>query len=272
MRAALISAFADELEKDAVAPQLLQKLWGSGAGRAIAGGLVGAGTGAATAGEGNRLQGALLGAGIGAGGGYAAPLVTRAGRRRALEGVKHIGRKAKHEVTGRGPAPIRKGLSQKEVARHRAADKAGLTSIPGVLKGVATRPLSTLKSSWQHAGGLGKAMAIGDLALGAPHIMDKATQEGTAEKTLGTLGTAGGYLLGGRMGLLGSMALGSGMGFLGSRAGRLFGGGQRAQEAPARGAVSDYLRAEMPTRPSTAFAKHRLAEAVPEVGRLVGPG
>jgi len=267
MNAALIASFADELEKDAVAPKLLQSLWRSGAGRALAGGAVGAAGGAAVDSE-NRLRGALTGGLLGAGGGYAAPLATAAGRKGAKRAIKHWGAKTKHEITGRGMAPIRHGATKAEAQEIRKLQKAGLTSIPGALKGLATKPLQTMKGAWQHSGGLGKAMAVGDVAMGVPHIADQSTQAGIGEKTLGTLGSAGGYLLGGRMGMLGSMALGSGLGFLGGRAGRLVGGGEKS--APAQSSAGQLMDAT--ARPSTVFAKQHLKQAVPEVGRLVGPG
>jgi hypothetical protein len=97
--------------------------------------------------------------------------------------------------------------------------------------------------------------------------MDPTTQEGTGEKALGTLGSAGGYLVGGRMGLLGSAALGTGLGYLGGKAGKIFGGGKKA---PAEAEASPL--AALPSRPATVFARRQVAQAVPEVGRLVGPG
>jgi hypothetical protein len=263
MKANLISSFANELEKDAAVPHILRRLWRSGGGRALAGGALGAGTGALADPE-NRLRGAVLGGAAGAGGGYVAPLLTRAGRKRALESAKYRGRRLKHEITGKGPVPAAPGMKQKELAALRKQEALGLTSVPGVVKGLATRPLSTLKGAWQHSGRWGKVMPLIDVSLGVPHILEKDTPQSTVEKTLGTLGTSTGYMLGGRMGLLGSLALGSGLGYLTGGAGRLISGrrkvpGQEGSEG-------------LPSRPSTVFAKQRLGEAVPEVGRLVGPG
>jgi|GEM_PF-5617602 len=263
MNAYQIAAFADELEKNAALPRSLKSfipraarsIWGHGGGRAIAGGLVGAAGGAATAPPEDRLRRALIGAGIGAAGGYAAPLVTRAGRKKALEGVKHLGRKTKYELTGRGPLPIKPGATQKELDSLRKAEKAGLLSVPTALKGLATKPLQTMKGAWQQAGTMGKVMALGDIAMSAPHIMDKSTQEGTAEKALGSLGTAGGYLLGGRMGLLGSTILGSGLGYLGGKAGKLVGGGKGPTQVP--------------ERPAVTYARRNISRVAPEVGSLV---
>jgi hypothetical protein len=176
-----------------------------------------------------------------------------------------MGRKTKHEITGRGEVPIRPGMKPKEITSLREQQRLGLTSVPGAVRGLATRPLQTVKGAWRHAGPLGKVMAVGDIALGAPRVLDPTTAEGTAEKALGTLGTAGGYLLGGRMGLLPSVALGSGMGYLGGKAGKLFGGKKSKKKDEA---VSE----QVPGRPTSVLARRQLTEAVPEVGRLVGPG
>lgn len=264
MNAHLIASFADELEKDAAVPKLLQRLWHSGAGRALAGGAAGAAGGALASPE-DRLRGALLGGALGAGGGYVAPLLTRAGRKKAWEHTKYLGSKTKHELTGVGKAPIDpslKGRAKKKALKELGdVQRLGLTSIPGTVKGMATKPLQTLKGAWQHAGWPGKAMAGVDIATGVPHIMDPTTQEGVGEKALGTLGSTTGYLLGGRMGMLGSSVLGGGLGYLGGRVGRLFGGG-RGEGAGGVGRVAALERA----------ARGPLTEAVPEVGRLVGPG
>jgi len=257
MNAFYAAAFSDELEKISAAPQILRKLWRSGAGRALAGGAVGAGTGA-LADPSQPLSGAIKGGLLGAGAGYASPLLTRAGRRRAVEGVRHLGRKAKHELTGKGNAPAAKGVSQKELAELRKAEKAGLTSVPGVIKGMATRPLSTMREAWRQGGTLGKAMAVGDVALSVPHIRDTTTEAGTGEKALGTLGSATGYMLGGRMGLLGSSILGSGLGYLGRQTGRLIGGRRPSTEGP-------------PERPTAALGRRTLEQTLPETAQYL-PG
>jgi hypothetical protein len=255
MNALLMAAFVDELEKDAAVPGLLQKLWSSGAGRTLAGGAIGAGAGALSNPE-DRMGGALRGGLIGGAAGYASPLLTRTGRQKAWEGTKYLGAKTKHELTGMGHAPIKPGMKAKDVRDLRKVERLGLTSVPGVVKGMITQPLQTMKGAWQHAGGLGKAMALADVAMGVPHVLDPNTQAGTGEKVLGTLGRSSGYLLGGRMGILGSSVLGGGLGYMGSRAGRLFGGGKPAAEAPSTlGTLSP--RAEM-------LSEH--------TGRLLGPG
>lgn len=271
MNAYLIAAFADELEKDAAMPQLLQRLrggagyiphllgkaWGHGLGRAALGGATGAAVGAATAPPEERARRAILGGLLGAGAGYAAPLATRAGRERAAEHAKYLGSKAKHEVTGLGQAPMKPGakFTGKELDELRAAEAAGLTSVPGVIKGMATKPLQTLKSAWQGAGGLGKAMTLADVAMSVPHIRDPNTEEGTGSKVMGTLGRSTGYMLGGRMGLLGSSILGSGLGYLGGKAGKVFGGGN-PQVAPPGALAAMSPRAEMLSQ---------------QAGRLMGP-
>lgn len=219
MNTDLMIAFVDELEKDAAAPQLLRRLWQSGLGRAGAGAAVGAGTGALLNPE-DRARGALMGAGIGAGAGYGAVLATKAGRQKAKEGLKRFFKAQYHGVTGRGKMPRAPGLKGKELAEAQAAEKAGLTSIPGMVKGLVTKPRATLGEAWRQSGKMGKAMGALDVATGVPRIFDPTTQEGTGEKALGTLGSAGGYFLGGRMPFLGSMLFAAGTGALGKRLGR----------------------------------------------------
>lgn len=259
MNALVISSFAKTLEKNAAVPQLLQKVWRSGAGRTLAGSAVGAGVGAATDSE-NRVRGALSGGLLGGIGGYASPLLTSAGRRRALDQTKYLGRKAKYEATGRGVAPTPSGISQKDLIKMRQAEKAGLLSIPSAAKNLATRPVGTVRDAWKHSGTGGKLFAVGDVAMGAPRVFDKNTAEGAGEKALGTLGSATGYLVGGRMGMLGSMAMGTGLGYLGGKAGKVFGGGNKSAKSKS-----------LPITPRTALMREGLEEAAPRVGRLVGP-
>ena len=273
MNAYIVSSFSSELEKNAALPQLLQKIrehvphaigkiWGSGAGRALAGGAVGAAGGALTAPPEERGTRAILGGLLGAGAGYASPLLTRAGRARAAEHAKYLGRKAKHEITGRGAAPVQSGSSPEALAELRKAEAAGLTSIPGVAKAMYRRPLGTMREAWRQSGRLGKAMTLADVAMSVPHIRDPNTEAGTGEKVLGTLGRTSGYLLGGRMGLLGGSILGGGLGYVGGKAGKIFGGGtpRLPQAAPSPyGALEEYV----PQR------TRMMAE---QAGRLIGPG
>ena len=58
------------------------------------------------------------------------------------------------------------------------------------------------------------------LALDAPRIIDPNTPEGYGEKALGSLGSAGGYFLTGRMPIVGSMLLSNATGEIGKRLGR----------------------------------------------------
>lgn len=236
MNAYLISAFADELEKNAAVPQILQSLWRSGTGRALAGGAVGAAGGAAADPE-NRLRGALAGGLLGAGAGYAAPLATAKGRSQAWQWMKHKGQKAKYELTGRGKAPIAPTATKAEAQETRALERMGLLSVPGALKGLATKPLQTMKGAWQHAGGLGKALTVADVATTIPTLTDPNAPGSVAEKGLGALGRSTGYLLGGRMGLLGQTVLGGGLGLAGGRVGRLV-GGSATPVTPAQEVVS----------------------------------
>lgn len=211
--------FIEELEKDAQTPQILSRIWKSGLGRAGAGAALGAGAGAIMSPE-DRTRGALLGAGLGAGAGYGAILGTKAGRQQAKESLKRFFKSQYHGLTGRGEMPISPKASAKEIERLRSAEQAGITNVPGLLKGLAKDPKGTLKKSWGHTGTLGKAMAPLDLAMAAPNVLDPSTKEGYGEKTLGTLGSAGGYLLGSRLPFLGGTLLSSGTGYIGKKLGR----------------------------------------------------
>lgn len=216
MNALQALAFVNELKKEAAVPALLSRLWRSGLGRAGVGSAIGAGAGA-LASE-NPLQGAILGAGLGAGAGYGAALATKAGRQQAKEALKRFYKAQFHGITGMGKIPTPK--KPKELASLRKAESLGLTSIPGVVKGLYKRPGETLRGAWQQSGTLGKTMTGLALALNAPGIVNANTPEGYGEKVLGTLGSTGGYLLGGRMPLVSSMLLASGTGAIGKRLGR----------------------------------------------------
>lgn len=281
MKASVVAAFVNELEKDAQVPQILGKLWRSGLGRAAVGAVPGAAIGAAADPE-SAARGAILGGLGGATLGYASPLATAAGRKGAWEAIKRWGGAQKHAITGRGSVPIGPKMKPSEVQALREAERAGITSIPGIAKGLVTSPWQTLKSGWQHAGGAGKLLAAGDVALSAPHILDPKTQEGTAEKALGTLGSAGGYMLASRMPLLGSLAVGSGLGWLTGKAGKgidvLRGKGKKKEQAE-KGQTGKLEEASvtpasalkswtpsLPSRPTTGYLREqavgRLAPAV----------
>lgn len=282
MNAQEMLSFADELQKNAAAPQLLQRIWQSGAGRAIAGGLVGGGIGAATSSPETRQRGFLRGALLGAGGGYAAPLLTSAGRSGAADAVKRWYQVQKHGLIGKGPLPVAKSVSREERLKIRDAQRKGLTSIPGILKGLRDKPREVLRQTWDNAGGLGKALAVGDVAMSVPHVVDPTTEKGYGEKALGMLGSSGGYLLGGRLGIVPGMLFAAGTGALGRAIGKpidtLTGykphsrkGVTMAEHTPLQEAATGNLEpaagALLPApRPTTAFLK---SQAAPVVGQLV---
>ena len=269
MNALQTFAFADELEKDAVAPGVLSRLWGSHLARSAVGAGLGAGAGALASPE-DRLRGAILGAGAGGLGGVAAPLVTRAGRKGAGEAVGRWVKAQKYALTGKGKLPISPKIKGKELKKIREAERAGITSLPGIYRSMRQPGgvRKTLGAAWRHAGPMGKVMAVGDVALGVPHIMDPTTQEGYGQKVLGTLGSAGGYMLGSRLPFLGNILLGSGAGYLAGQLGRgadvLTGHKARLRRKQEQGMVSGALH-----RPSTRFAAQRAEAMVPQVGRLL---
>ena len=121
----------------------------------------------------------------------------------------------------------------------REAEAAGLTSVPGLVKGLIKRPKETLKKGIQHAGTGGKLMAGADIAMSAPHIADPSTQAGTGEKALETLGSTGGYLIGSRLPLLGSLLFASGTGAVGRYLGR--GLDKLRGHTPPSGAVQEQI-------------------------------
>jgi len=284
-------AFVDELEKLALAPSLVQralrsgvgravvsnvpKVWGSGFGRAAAGALPGAAIGAVADPQ-DSVRGAVLGGLAGAGAGYASPLLTAGGRARAREALKQWGREQKHSFVG-GELPIKKSMKPEEIAKLRSAEKAGLTSLPGVVKGMAKRPLQTMKAGWQHAGGLGKAMIVGDVALQAPGLVDPTTPEGTGEKALRMLGGTAGFLAGGKLPMLASLAPMAGLAYLGGKAGRGIDvlTGERAKKkkmmtAAQQAEADKFLR----VRPTTALAQREARKLVPAgyIPAGYGPG
>jgi hypothetical protein len=215
-------AFVDELEKQAVAPGLLKRLmWNSGIGRSAAGAAVGAGTGALAAGPDDRLRGALLGGAAGGALGLASPLVTSAGRQKAKEWVSRTGKNQWHSLTGRGRLQVAPGTSAADLSSLRKSEAAGLTSLPGTVKGLLGKDRGkVLGEAWRQSGTMGKVMAAGDIALSAPRILDNSTAEGTGEKALSTLGSSGAYFLGGKMPIVGNMLLAAGAGTAGKYLGR----------------------------------------------------
>jgi len=173
---------------------------------------VGAGTGALADSE-DRLRGAIRGGVVGGAAGAAAPLITGEGRKRAVDAARKWGKAQVHSVTGRGKI-FKPGTPE------AAAQKAGLTSIPGFVKGMIRKPGKTIKAGWKSTPTTPKLLTGGFAALNAPHILNRSTREGHAEKGLSDIGAAGTYMLAGRMPLLGSMGLAAGAGLAGKYLGR----------------------------------------------------
>jgi len=214
-------AFVDELGKTAAVPGILKSLWGSGIGRSAAGAALGAGTGALAAGPDDRLRGALLGGAAGGALGFASPLVTSAGRQKAKDWISRTGKNQWHSATGRGRMQVAPGTSAADLASLRKAEEAGLTSLPGTVKGLLGKNRGkVLGEAWRQSGNMGKVMAAGDIAMSAPRILDKNTSEGTGEKALSTLGSSGAYFLGGKMPMVGNMLMAAGAGTVGKYLGR----------------------------------------------------
>lgn len=98
-----------------------------------------------------RIQ-ALKGMGIDVG---SSPVSKRLAVRKSMD---------QQEVSKNLPKSWRKAIAEREVAgaaARRTAAEQGLTSIPGVVKGMATRPIHTLKTGFVGQGPLG--MALGTL-------------------------------------------------------------------------------------------------------------
>jgi hypothetical protein len=219
MNAAMIAAFTEELEKSAQVPGILQKLWRSGLGRAAAGAVPGAAIGAAADKE-NRVRGAIFGGAGGAAGGYAARLATKGGRTAAKDWLKRYKQTQIHSLTGRGQMPRKPGMKAEDLAQLEAAEKAGLTSVPGLVKGLRHNPKATIREAWDQAGKTGKVMAVGDIGFTAHGLSDPDAKAGAGEQLAGGLGRAGGYLVAGRMPLIASSIVGGGLGYLTGKLGK----------------------------------------------------
>ncbi len=228
-------AFANELTKVALPGMgVASGLWRSHAGRAAAGGAVGAAGGAATNSE-DRVGGAVRGGLLGAGAGLAAPLATKAGRRGARKGLKKFYEQQKQGFTGKGvdhnklrlQEEVQKARTvvpkagwirtadeakahgvqkaEKALARHTTAEKANLTSYPGVYRALRKDPKKALGAGWRSMGGFDKAMFAGFTGLEAANLADRSTREGTAEKAMGLAAGTPAWMLSHRMGFMPSM-------------------------------------------------------------------
>jgi hypothetical protein len=217
----------------------VQQAWkGRGAGAALGAAVEGA-RGAATAEEGQRgaagLRGAIRGAMIGTAAGQ---LATGAGRRQVVRATQ----RQAHALTGytprtqeqiaRGVGRFGQGMTPRErlqafqgmVGDARLADGMqeaayrGLTSIPGVVKGLATKGhrLQNLKTSIK-APGTGSALMMS--ALAAPAIAE-GVQTGDAASVGRNIGSTVGYIGGGAIPIAGNLAAGSALGRVGEGIGK----------------------------------------------------
>jgi hypothetical protein len=236
-----VLVMAQNLTKSAALPPLLRRLIARGTARvATSGGLTRALGGAAVGGLAGGLAGGgegepeevaarkksriLKGALIGAAGGYASPLLTSAGRTRALEGTKNFFARERHGLFGGRVPSTMEGSPQ------------GLTSIPGVVRGLVTKPGEVLRSGWEQGGRWGKAMTVGSALMGARDVTDPNAPGGKAEKAGRLIGETGGYLAGSRLPFLSSMLFSTGTGMAGKYLGRavdkITGSGQQPAELP----------------------------------------
>jgi hypothetical protein len=152
----------------------------------------------------------IKGALIGAAGGYASPLLTSSGRQRALAGAKNFYARERHGLLG-GQAPA---------SMDAGAVQSGATSIPGVLKGLVTKPGELLRGGWEQGGRWGKALTLGSAAMGVHDVMDPEAPGGKAEKAGRLIGDVGGNLVGSRLPLVGGLLFSTATGAVGKHLGR----------------------------------------------------
>jgi hypothetical protein len=218
----------------------VREAWtGRGAG-ALMGAGVGAAHGAATAPEGARGAGAVRGAILGGAAGLAGgQLATRAGRQQVTRAVQ----RQAHSLTGYAPrtqAQIVAGKSrfggrgwtgkEREEAYKRMlapgtevspemqrAAQEGLTSIPGVMRGFATKGkrLETLKNIGRVQGPLG----IGMTGIMAAPAIAEGVRTGDPAVVGQAIGSSAGYVAGGALPVVGNFALGETLGSVGKRVG-----------------------------------------------------
>jgi hypothetical protein len=198
MQKEILDAFAEELEKVAVGGAL-RWLGKNTLVRTGIGGVVGGGIGAATSDD--KEKGFARGALAGALGGLASPLAWKQGRRAFAEGAKKWGKAQWSGLTGKGA---------------KSADD----SIPGVVKGLATKPIETVRKGWNRGGTMSKALTGLAVASEVPNIANKNTEEGYAEKGLGALTRNAAFIAGSRLPIIPSLLLSSGAGALGGTVGR----------------------------------------------------
>lgn len=246
-------AFVDELRKTAgwsdtigrVAKRGLAGMAGSGHyGTRMA---VASGAGALAGGaidDENRLRGALIGGGIGAAGMGGAILATEPGRKAFKTGAGKWWKRQRYGLTGtgikdqaeaqrvgllqkgpkkgdfKGDAAGYKKALEKQKLEGKAYDK-GLYNLPGMVKGMVTHPIDTLKSGWRRSHWATKGMAgLGAYEAGKGFIeKPKEGEPGRIEKGLRTLGNTAGMVIAPPAFLTGSL-VSEGLGQAGKWGGR----------------------------------------------------
>lgn len=180
---------------------------------------------------GSTLRGALGGAALGAGLTGGRILTTRAGRQAAGQAARRFGKQQRYSLTGGGVKNLKeavklgiipKGLKGEARARQLEAYREGWHTLPGVAKGLVTKPGRLLRNSWHRGGMMGKGFA----SLGAYETAKGVSEKprpggpGRLEKGLQGAGSTLGWLVA-PQGMLASTIVGSGLGAAGGRAGRL---------------------------------------------------
>lgn len=144
---------------------------------------------------------------------------------RAGASLANFGRRGLHGLTGMG---VRDAAHAAAIGLHPEHYAAGITSIPGLVKGLTSAPGATVKHLGHAATGgtrFGTAMAVAPLAFEAPSLMrgDESAEGGLSmkRKLLGTgARTATNIALGG-LPLLPGLAVGLGADLLTDKAVRV---------------------------------------------------
>jgi hypothetical protein len=112
------------------------------------------------------------------------------------------------------------GLSPASLLEHQQAVQQGATSIPGVLKGMVTKPGELIRGGWNQGGTFGKVMTLTSAGMGIKDVMDPEAPGGRAEKAGRMLGETGGYLVGSRLPFMSNMLFSTATGAAGKYLGR----------------------------------------------------
>ena len=124
-----------------------------------------------------------------------------------------------------------RGVRKYMKAAPAEAARRGLTSIPGIAKGLVKNPLQTAAIGAGSGGILGTGLVGGLTALQVPEAMRRATPEARSAGVGRAIGEGLGYTLGSAIPIVGNVALGS----IGGRVGEVVGrGAQRLGSAVSR--------------------------------------